>query len=428
MAAGSHSLNVTLRRIAVLFALVLAGEIIFSLPFHVARFFRPTFLSVFDLSNTQLGDVFAVYGVTATLVYFPGGVLADLVSARKLMAISLLATALGGVYLAQIPGPLGLGLLFAYWGVTSIFLFWAALIKATREWGGEFAQGSAFGLLDGGRGLLAALLASLAVVLLTTMLPADLSLATASERRRALQDVIYFYAIATAMAALVVWWLVPEPEKYTAVAPAGGRRDIVAVIASKDVWLQAVIVICAYCAYKSLDNFALYAVDALAMNELDAARFTSQAAYLRPLSAIAAGFLANRISSTSTVLIAFILLVVSYFVLANFQSSAAVTSMVYANIGVTFCAVYALRGVYFALLGESSVPAAQTGAAVGVISLVGFTPDIFFAPVAGRILDASPGASGHQNVFLLLVVLSIVGLVAVAVLKHRIASMANTNH
>lgn len=40
--------------------LVLAGEMIFGLPFHTARFFRPTLLDAFGFSNTQLGDVFAV--------------------------------------------------------------------------------------------------------------------------------------------------------------------------------------------------------------------------------------------------------------------------------------------------------------------------------------------------------------------------------
>ena len=52
-------------RILQITALVIAGEMIFGLPFHIARFFRPTFLDVFNFSNTQLGDVFAVYGITA---------------------------------------------------------------------------------------------------------------------------------------------------------------------------------------------------------------------------------------------------------------------------------------------------------------------------------------------------------------------------
>jgi hypothetical protein len=41
-------------------ALILAGEVIFSLPFHIPRFFRPTLLETFELSNTQLGDIFAL--------------------------------------------------------------------------------------------------------------------------------------------------------------------------------------------------------------------------------------------------------------------------------------------------------------------------------------------------------------------------------
>ena len=83
-------------------ALIIAGEATFSLPFHVTRFFRPTFLEVFEFSNMQLGLVQASYGVIAMLAYFPGGQLADMYSARKLLAASLVATGLGGFYFRNI--------------------------------------------------------------------------------------------------------------------------------------------------------------------------------------------------------------------------------------------------------------------------------------------------------------------------------------
>ena len=123
--------------------LVVAGEMVFGLPFSTARFFRPTLLEVFGFTNTQLGDLFAVYGITAMLGYFPGGALADRFSARSLLTVSLVMTALGGLYMATIPGPTGMALLYGFWGITSIFLFWGALIRATREWGGETSQGKA---------------------------------------------------------------------------------------------------------------------------------------------------------------------------------------------------------------------------------------------------------------------------------------------
>ena len=86
-------------RFLAMFALVVAGEMIFSLPFHVPRYFRASVLATFGLSNAALGDIFAVYGVTAMLAYFPGGALADRLPARRLLCVSLLATAAGGVYL-----------------------------------------------------------------------------------------------------------------------------------------------------------------------------------------------------------------------------------------------------------------------------------------------------------------------------------------
>ena len=153
--------------------LVLAGEMIFGLPFHTARFFRPTLLDAFGFSNTQLGDVFAVYGVTAMLAYFPGGALADRFPARKLMGLSLLATAAGGLYMATFPGFPQMAVLYGYWGVTTIFLFWAAMIRMARDWGGSTSQGLAFGVLDGGRGLAAAGFALLAVSALAMYLPLD---------------------------------------------------------------------------------------------------------------------------------------------------------------------------------------------------------------------------------------------------------------
>ncbi len=396
-----------------------AGEIVFSLPFHVARYFRPTFLEVFGLSNAGLGDIFAVYGLTAMLAYFPGGALADRFSTRKLLTVSLLATAAGGLYLAQIPGRGGMSGLFAYWGITSILLFWAAMIRATREWGGRLAQGRAFGILDGGRGLVAAAVASVAVLLLSRALPDAAENISPAARRQALQGVIYFYVLMTAAGGGLVWLLIPDSDATGPVSRSLLRQRIGTVLTQRTVWLQAVIVVCAYCGYKGLDNYALYATEVIGMNEVAAAGFTATAAYLRPVAAIAAGFLADRLLASRTIVLWFLLLVVSYGLLALLSPGAA-TMAIYANLLVTFGAVFALRGVYFALLEETRVQRHATGVAVGLISVIGFTPDIFFAPLAGRLLDASPGLPGHQHFFALLTAMALLGLSAVLWL-HRLS-------
>ena len=58
------------------------------------------------------------------------------------------------------------------------------------------------------------------------------------------------------------------------------------------------------------------------------------------------------------------------------------------------------------------IPLAITGTAVGLISVVGYTPDIFVGPIMGYLLDSSPGIIGHQQVFMMLALFSALGLIA----------------
>ncbi|MEX2480530.1 MAG: MFS transporter [Gammaproteobacteria bacterium] len=408
------------QRFLAMFALIVAGEMIFSLPFHVPRYFRPTVLEAFGLTNAALGDVFAVYGVTAMLAYFPGGALADRFSARRLMCLSLLATAAGGCYLATLPGPRGLAVLYGYWGVTTILLFWSSLIRATREWGGNQAQGRAFGMLDGGRGLAAAAAATLAVALFATALPGDGYVIETSERRAALGQVIVFYSVATAMAALFVRWWLPAGALIARRPARAQPAEVLRVLRRPLVWMQALIVVCAYCGYKGLDNYALYAYEVLGMSETGAAGFTATSAYIRPFAAITAGIVADRIGVGRAIMGLFGLLTVCYGLLATLDAVPAFIVLIYANLIVSFAAVFALRGIYFALLEETRVPPRFTGTAVGLVSVVGFTPDIFFAPLAGRLLDAAPGMYGHQHYFLLLSGIAVVGFVVAALLSRLV--------
>jgi len=403
----------------VIFCLVFAGEMIFSLPFHVARFFRPTFLNVFNLSNAALGDILAVYGIAAMIVYFPGGALADRFSARKLITISLAATAFGGIYFAQIPGESGLFVLFGYWGLTTIFLFWGALIKATKEWGGSFAQGRAFGILDGGRGLIAAGAASIAVMLLSRFLPDNPDNSTVYQREEALQAVIWFYTTLTFLAAVLVWFFIPDAKPGQKNKSGRVLNGIRKVLRNRLVWLQALIVVCSYSGYKGLDYYSLYSVDVLGSNEVSAANFVANASYLRAVAAVIAGLLVDRFSATRVIRLTFLLLLISYVALSFLSPVYSPVHYIYGNILFTFAAVYALRGVYFALLEETNIQKILTGTAVGLISVIGYTPDVFFNSIAGRILDASPNLAGYQHFFMFLSGFALVGFFAALVLARE---------
>ena len=181
--------------VQVIILLILSGEAVFILPFVLARIFRPTYLEVFEINNLQLGTCFSIYGMVALFSYLFGGPLADRFHPRHLISTSLILTAIGGVYLSTYPEYSYLKYLFGYWGFTTIFLFWAAMIKATRIWGGANKQGIAFGFLDGGRGLVAAVFGSVGILIFSLFIDVDISETSLPERKEAFSYVILFTSV-----------------------------------------------------------------------------------------------------------------------------------------------------------------------------------------------------------------------------------------
>lgn len=400
-----------------LVSLVIAGEAVFSLPFHIMRFFRPTVLEVFQISNTQIGQVQATYGVIAMLSYFLGGPLADRFEAKNLLALSLALTGLGGLYYATIPDLQGLTFLFAFWGGSTILLFWGALIKATRAWGGDQKQGSAFGLLEAGRGLFAAILVSLAIGILSLSVPVDLETLSAPQRRAALQQIIYLYIGGTLLAAICVIAFVPysqgNEQRANRQLQLGSRLKT--IFQNKLIWPQMLVVVSAYVAYKGVDNYVLYAVQGYGLDEVAGAKIGALTGWTRPIAAVIAGYLANRYLASRVITMSFVMLMLGYGLFTFMTPHSGLYNVLLINVVFTSLAVYALHAIYFALLAESKIALNVTGTAVGVVSVIGFTPDIFVAPGMGWLLDNHETVAGHQLVFASLGAFSVIGFLAALV-------------
>ena len=397
----------------ILVLLMVAGETVFLLPFVLPRIFRPTMLDVFQINNFQLGSAFSIYGVIAMASYFLGGPLADRFSAKHLMGIALLATGLGGLVIIKNPSVNTLFLLYGFWGLTTIFLFWAALIRAAREWGGKTQQGIAFGFLDGGRGLVAALIGSLSAGFLAFLLPNHVESATLAERSSALSMIILVYSIFTMVVGVLIILALPSSRQ---IEPRSGARKkinwsgVVKALKLPSVWYHALIVLCAYVGYKCTDDFTLFAYDAYGFNEVDSAKIGTISFWTRPIAAVLAGILADRITSSQIILWGFLLMLLGSITLATdlipMTTFASITFIfIISGIGI-----YGLRGIYFALLQEAKVPMLITGAAIGIVSFIGYTPDIFMGPLMGLLIDNNPGALGHQYLFACLAGFSSIGI------------------
>lgn len=415
-------MNAGTRRAITMFSLVFAGEAVFFLPFHVYRYFRPTYVEVFGISQTELGVLGSTYGVVAMFAYLLGGGFADRFAARKLLTFSLVATAATGLYLATIPSFAELRWLFAFWGASTILPFWSALIRATREWGGAPKQGAAFGILDGGRGCVAAVMATSAFLLLGMFLPENAAATTLEQKTAALRSIIFLYTVANLMAAGCVWLFVPEPKLQDSEKKENQpRRDsgrLNQVLRMPAIWLHAVVIMAAYSAYKGFDFFSQYAHDVWDWSDVQSARLSTTSAWVRPVAAITAGFLADRLSSSRVIMGSFLLTGAGYAALRWIPPTNAFEWLLWTNICTVSLGIFALRGVYFALLEEAQIPRKLTGTAVGVVCFIGFVPEIFIPPLGGWLIDRwSGGPTGYNVFFALLVGGCFLGIAAAALLR-----------
>ncbi|MCR9229136.1 MAG: MFS transporter [Flavobacteriaceae bacterium] len=391
--------------------LILSGEAIFILPFVLPRVFRPTVLDVLELDNVQLGLCFSVYGLVAMVSYILGGPLADKYQPRKLIAIALWMTALGGFLFAQYPDLWVLQVLYGWWGFTTIFLFWAPMIKATRIWGGADSQGKAFGFLDGGRGLTGALFSLLGVVVFSFFLSESLDVANLNDRKEAFTHVLHLTSIIIILVGILVWFFMKTDKNDAKITLERiSWKDIKQVIQLPSVWLLMVIILCGYVGYKITDIISQYAEEVMLYNQVDSAKVGTLLQFLRPATGILVGLIADRLKITWLLLMSFILTLIGGLLFASGVIAPTTTLLFFMSVVVIATGVYAIRALYFGVMQVGKIPMTLTGTAVGLISLIGYTPDVFAGPAYGMLLDAHPGEElGHQNVFWMLSAFAFVG-------------------
>jgi len=387
---------------------MLAAESIYILPYVLARVFRPTFLDVFNLTNLELGGLFSIYGVVAFFSYLYGGVLADRYSPRKLLSISLIFTSLGGLIMMTYPSYLIMQLLFAYWGFTTVFIFWAPMLKATRAIGGVKMQGKTFSFLDGGRGVVASSIGLIGVLIFSILITEDVSSLTLSEKQEVFKYVIGASSLIVFIIGIVVYAYLKielkDDEKI------GNFKSLLELAKLRSVWLISFIILCAYMGYKITDVYSLYASEVMLFDEINAARVGALQQYLRPIVCISVAFFTDKNGNINNILIGFFIMMLGSILFASGIIKVSMNILFFISLIIVATGTYAIRGLYFSILKDGKIPYILSGTAIGLISIVGYSPDIFATPLYGYLLDNFPGIRGHQYVYLILFISSIVGI------------------
>jgi sugar phosphate permease len=252
-----------------------------------------------------------------------------------------------------------------------------------------------------------------------------ISAAEYSERRWVVVLIILGYAGFTAAIGVCVWVYMPDRLQQGAATASAARRpsarqlcaQVPMVLRMPTLWLQVAIIIPVYvCSTGALEVFGLYCIQEYGLSESAAVWMVTLFTWLKPPGATLAGWVADRAHAGKVVFAFYVVQLVSFAAIAstpgtdlpNWGKMAVLAAMV-ASSGT---AIVGVRACYFTVLREARVPAELTGTAVGVVSTLGFTPDIYAGVMAGALLDAYPGTLGFRYFYGVLSLLGLAGAVA----------------
>ena len=96
------------------------------------------------------------------------------------------------------------------------------------------------------------------------------------------------------------------------------------------------------------------------------------------------GVLADKMKSISKVVAGCYILIVAALAVILVLPTTAGSMVPMIVLMILLCAgIFAMRGIYFATIYEANITMHVTGTAVGIVSLIGFTPVVFLRPICG---------------------------------------------
>jgi sugar phosphate permease len=415
-----------LTRYVQLGVLILVGGAIYPLV-YLRQNFEVPIIESFGISIAELGQCYSMLGVIFVITYLPSGWLADRASPKWLLSVSLALTGLLGIWFSTMPGYHELLIIFGGWGIATGLTFWAALIKGVAVLADRHEQGRFFGLLDGGRGLVEAILATIAITLFAYTLDS-----AGESTSSALQNVIYLYiGYALLLSPIVLLVLRDNADerkegegKEDARAEGHGSsgqslwQDTKSLAVNVDLWLAAFCLLCGYQLFWATYSFAGYVQQIYGLTAVAAGTITVAKLWTRPIGAIAAGFLGDRFNLEKTLAVLMLAGTITLTGLIYLPADAHVNILlgVVLLVGLT---TYAIRGIYWATLDGCHIPNRTKGLAIGMMSFVGYAPDIYLPLVNGFLLERFPGKLGYSYYFGGIVLMGFLGTLAAWYLMIR---------
>ncbi|HIX06006.1 MAG TPA: MFS transporter [Candidatus Fournierella pullicola] len=405
MTVKSH---LTGRKWIVLLTICLTTAVITELPYLRWALYEPL-REWLGQTNTEFGASMSLFGIVAAIGYIPGGWIADRVSHRKMFAISSILCGLIGFWFATCPSYIETMIIHVLWAITNITMFWPVMTKAVAMLEDAKGQGKVFGLFEGIRGII---LVGLMAVLMQIF-----------ERFGGIQMVIVALSVFSILCGIIAFLFMEDNVAKGEKSENTVLRDMLAVVKIPAVWLVAGVIFTIYLAYNTSSYMSPYVENVLGMTAVVAGYITIlRKDITRIVAAPLSGWISTKMDGACTKVIGgfCVIMIAAIAGLMVVPEGSSMLIVAIVLMLISSFAIYGMRGMYYAIIGEIGTPTHIYGAVAGWASFIGFLPDAFNASVCGVILDAIPGAAGYRVIFGYMLATLVVCLILVLALLRLV--------
>ncbi|NLN98596.1 MAG: MFS transporter [Eubacteriaceae bacterium] len=392
--------------------LAAGGGAIFYVLFSRASYYD-AFIQAMDVTNEEFGILFSAYAWVAAGTYFLGGLVADKVSPRILMTISFVGTGILNVWFGLFPSYNVCLFLYISMGITTTVTFWAAMLKATRQYGQEIkSESKAFGYLQTGRGIFE--IVAQTVIAFGFNLFANAVLG--------LRFVIWTYGGILIILGIISWFVFDDEKGSDVLNKENFLQLIVQCIKNPDMWLLTLMAMGGYnigsCIGSYMGNMATSMYGAtIGM----AAYIGTMNAWLKPVGSFAASYVGEKKGPSFVIMFTGVLLTIISLVFAFVNPKPSMIIFFLIVVGVEIMLTGAFRSHKYATVREAKIPMNLTGTAFGFVATIVYTTDAFMPPIIGKWLDIYDPVTAYRRLFYVLVFSGIVTLVTgtIFIIRNR---------
>jgi hypothetical protein len=309
-----------------------------------------------------------------------------------------------GLWYGSLPEAKWITVIFGLWGITTGLTFWAALIKGCSLLAPEDQQARFFGLLEGGRGLFEALLATIAVAGFAFVVS---SLGAIDET--AMVQVIYFYSGVCLVIGALLWFVLKDTASGAVGDEGSGDQtakatlrqtldDLIGLLLNVRVWLVAICILTGYQVFWATYTYSAFLQTQFGLDAIAVAALTTVRLWMRPIGAVLAGFIGDRFHPVRSLGIAILLAGFSLIALLILPADSPYT-LLYFAVATSSVVIYGVRGIYWASFNTTRVEPRRAGLAIGLVSMIGYTPDIYMPLINTYLIDTYGNAVGYQLYF-----------------------------